>query len=167
MEEGAQIESINDLKNRFEHSIGFVLSDSDVPRPEGKSVNCYEYAFRLYEQRRYWDLVAKDPKHYQAMGILVRELIKQGLEPVSASEEGGLVVYRNDQCLNHVGFVRGRLVRSKWGPGGSVWDHRPEEVPISFGNVMGYYRAPTTEHVVEVFGRLSPERIQDWYDDNW
>jgi hypothetical protein len=164
--EDEQISIVNGLRNRFQHSITLVSRDSEVSRPAGESVNCYEFALRLFEDRRYWEILNAAPYRIPAQGLLIEGLVAAGLEHLDSSREDALVVYRGD-CIGHVGRARGPAVRSKWSPGGCVWDHEPLEVPETYGRLMGYFAVPHIDQTLRIFEKEMSglcKRALDWYN---
>jgi hypothetical protein len=153
-----QIKYIEDLKPGFKHSIRFLElgSDSDATGSETRWVNCYEWAFGLYREEKYWNQVAR-VSNVHANGAFIETLIDKKIPRMSTPQEGGLVVYRRNETaiLCHVAIVHGSLVHSKWGPGGCVWEHALEEVPKSYGSVDSYFKPPDKEQVLEAFCQLS------------
>jgi hypothetical protein len=122
-----QISIVNSLRDRFPHSITLVSRDSDVWRPPGETVNCYEFALGLFDHPKYLEILNRAQWRIPAQGLLVEDLITAGLERLDSSRENALVVYHSD-CIGHVGRARGDRVCSKWSPGGCVWNHAPLEV---------------------------------------
>ena len=57
--EDEQIAIVDSLRDRFAHSITLVSRDSEVSRPEGDAVNCYEFALGLFEHPRYWEILSR------------------------------------------------------------------------------------------------------------
>jgi hypothetical protein len=137
-----QISIVDSLRERFSHSITLVLRDSEVPRLRGDAVNCYEFTLGLFNNLRYRDILDTARFRIPAQGLLIEDLIEAGLERLDSPRENALVVYRSG-CIGHVGQLRGGKVRSKWSPGGCVWDHAPLEVPLGYGTLMGW---ATTRH---------------------
>jgi hypothetical protein len=163
--EDEQIAIVNSLRDRFTHSITLVCRDSEVSRPENTAVNCYEFALGLFEHPRYWEILNRARYPIPAMGLLVEDLIAAGLERLDSSREDVLLVYGRD-CVGHVGRVRGHAVRSKWSPGGCVWDHLALEVPETYGRLWGYYAAPPIEQTLRIFEEEMSgicKRALDWY----
>jgi hypothetical protein len=163
--EAEQISIVNGLRDRFGHSISLVARDSDISRPAGDTVNCYEFALGLFDHPRYWKIRNEAPFALSAQGLLIEDLIAAGLERLDSSQGNALVVYRSD-CIGHVGRARGDRVRSKWSPGGCVWEHALLEVPVSYGSLMGYYAPPPIEEALDIFeNEMSGncKRALDWY----
>ena len=161
-----QTSIVNSLRDRFTHSITLICRDSEISRPENNAVNCYEFALGLFEQPRYWEILNRARHRIPAMGLLVEDLIAAGLERLDSSREDVVVVYGLD-CIGHVGLVRGHAVRSKWSPGGCVWDHLPLEVPETYGRLMGYVAPPQIEQTLRVFEEQmggNCKRALDWYN---
>jgi hypothetical protein len=148
--EDEQISIVNGLRDRFSHSITLVLRDSGVPRPHDDAVNCYEFALGLFEHPRYWDILDRARYRIPPQGLLIEDLIAAGLERLDSPRDNALVVYRSD-CIGHVGLARGGGVRSKWSPGGCVWDHAPLEIPETYGSVVGYYMPPRIDQTLGIF----------------
>ena len=163
--EDEQIRVVESLRDRFEHSITLVSKDSEVWRPAGESVSCYEFALGLFEHSRYWEIWKAALCKIPAQGLLIEDLITAGLERLDSARENALVVYRSD-CFGHVGRARGNKVQSKWSPGGCVWDHAPLEVPQVYGGLWGYYASPSIDETLTIFaGEMSGtcKRALEWY----
>src|SRR5262245_29242956 len=98
-----QVGIVNALQKRYPHSISLVCRDSDIRHPGQQSVNCYEYAFKLFAEQRYWDIIERALFPLPAVGLLVHDLIADGaMRPLAGVEEGAVVVYKNPRCYSHV-----------------------------------------------------------------
>jgi|SRR5215213_9121762 len=163
--EDKQIAVVNSLRDRFAHSITLVSRDSEVSRPAGEAVNCYEFALGLFEHPRYWEILSAARYRIPAQGLLVEDLIKAGLERLDSSHDDAVVVY-GDDCIGHVGRARGDRVRSKWSAGGCVWDHVPLEVPETYGGLLGYFAQPEIDQTLQIYEKEMSgvcKRALDWY----
>lgn len=164
--EDDQINTVNSLRKRFAHSITLVFRDSEISRAAGKAVNCYEYALGLCEHPRYWKILNGARYPIPAQGLLIEDLIAAGLERLDSSLENTLVFYCSD-CIGHVGRARGEGVRSKWSPGGCVWDHAPLEVPENYGRLVSYYTPPLIDETLDIFEEEMSgncNRALEWYN---
>jgi hypothetical protein len=132
----------------------------------GEPVNCYAYALGLFDHLKYWEILDKAQFRIPAQGLLIHDLIAVGLlKRLQSSGEGALVVYAHD-CIGHAGRVVGNSVRSKWSPGGCVWDHAPLEVPARYGRVVGYYATPSIDDTLAIFQKEMTgicKRAFNWY----
>lgn len=146
-----QISHIEALRLTHNHSIAL------VPWSGALSFNCVQYAFDLIDlldvirckinslhnegQRR-----RIGPLGTSFVNFLIKENDLQGL---TLAESGSVIVYLTDNGkVQHCGkMLGGKLVRSKWGYQGCVWQHHINEVPITYG-APRFFMSVSTNNLV-------------------
>jgi len=123
----ARIES---LRHQFRHTIDPMESGY----PIGK-YNCVLYALGLVGR------IDHDLPLLWAKTEIVQGLITEGIFAKSEPRPGAFVVWSSQLGVQHIGKLTAPdRVESKWGTG-RLWAHGLTEIPIRYGDVLGFYNA--------------------------
>lgn len=118
------------------------LSPDELPY---KNYDCTMYAFNFYKDSR---VCEKDPKPDNKY---TQFLIDKGYITTKNKEDDDYLIYFDNKSIaTHIGLYKNGRIVSKWGPF-DIWEHKVEEVPLSYGNEAEY------------FGKLTYPTIYEYY----
>lgn len=152
---------IADLASTHPHSIRCVGKEQSFHR-------CFAHAFQLTQSETYYRIADIDAcsgrKVFFAGSEFARFLTQRGkLQEISQNEArpGDVVIYFDDEEMpEHAGRIvaDGKRIKSKWGGGGLLLEHRLYEVPESYGEVVRFYRIILTEEAEWAFLEFAKSR---------
>ena len=151
---------IADLASTHPHSIRCVGKE--------KSHRCFAHAFQLTQSKTYRYIAYIDAcsgrEVFFAGSEFARFLTQSGkLQEISQNETrpGDVVIYfDDDEMPEHAGRIvaDGKRIKSKWGGGGLLLEHRLYEVPESYGEVVRFYRTILTKEAEGAFLEFAKSR---------
>jgi len=147
-----QIAAVNELRNRYGHTIDVVETVADASRAPGQ-YNCYMFALGVQRSQAILELLA-DPYIKLGNGFMAWLLVNSHLSAVDPTTvtPNPVVLYMTSESPVHAGrWDRDRVV-SKWGLD-HVWRHRVYEVPSSYGAIAQPYGALPRDLVEQLFAQ--------------
>jgi|HubBroStandDraft_2_1064218.scaffolds.fasta_scaffold04999_8 hypothetical protein len=144
---GLQVRLVASLAEKYKHSISLV--EQGIPgTPEIYTV-CYRHSFGLAKV----GLVDRLLKCYNVetgrefAGFIIGRLHEI---PPDDTHDGDHIIYSTADQIEHAGNVEGGLIESKWGKA-HRWRHGVYEVPLSYGDIVRFYRHLPHEDAVSGF----------------
>ena len=141
---------LEELKARYAHTIAILQDGAN----EIERFNCFAYAFRVWSEPLYRELVDQWQSSSLIDSEFVSKMIGWGDLAVlleGESRPGSLVLYFAAGRLCHAGIVEDAsaepTIRSKWG-GNEVHRHKLWEVPACHGDRVQFFRAPDPQAVL-------------------
>jgi len=133
-----QIEEIDRLNRKLHSKITLYEKATD----KSCNYNCFMFALKISSSGiECW----RNPG-IQPDSSFVRHLLKSmdqlNLVPPDKGIDGDIAIYFDGRrSPKHAGILKNGRIVSKWGDAKThVWEHGPWEVPISYGNVIKFYR---------------------------
>lgn len=154
---GAQLVAVENLKRTHPHRIRAIRS-VDLNNVRTWRFNCHAFTFGLWKHELFWQLRESHPKAWPDGTFVIDHLLPQ-MSAVAPRDwrEGAVVLYYEGDRLKHSGLRQGRLVHSKWGDC-HTWEHGLLEVPLSYGQRVLYYEAPTAQLVISAYVQFARQR---------
>jgi hypothetical protein len=136
---------IAELTSLHKHDIEVVASPTPIDR-----YTCAVHAFDLVDDQEYEAIVLASPDHVYASPSFVQRLIDRGrLERIAEGMVGGLIIYRADGTIQHIGrLISPERVESKWGVG-HLYRHGLLAVPLQYGSEIEFAAAIRSDAVLD------------------
>jgi hypothetical protein len=112
-----------------------------------RPLTCHAFALDLLEIER---LTTPEGKPVVPSSEFIGRIIAVDLEELDGPEDDCLVVYFDQDEVQHSGRWRSGRVVSKWGTG-HIWSHQVFETPASYGCMARTFRALTPEALMRLW----------------
>lgn len=147
-----QIESINDLKKCFEHSIK-LRKEWKVKYRNKEVFTCYSYAFDIWKSRDVRNIMMKHRRELHPIAGFISYLVKNKMlqgKKWEDRKDGDIIIYFDNGQTEHAGKICGEKVISKWGTV-HIWEHDVFEIPKKYGNECKFYLKIEKEMAIRYF----------------
>jgi hypothetical protein len=133
------------------HSIRILVSAEGLDR-----YNCYMHALDMVGCFGEEDPYTPFRGEFYVNSKFVRYLLNGGhLRKTRKARKGKLAIYFENGVIRHIGCVsKGGRIVSKWGGCGNLYEHRPREVPMMYGNRIRYYEPISGDDAVGLFEKF-------------
>jgi hypothetical protein len=131
-----QIPLVANLIEKYKHSISLI--EQGIPGTPEIYITCYRHSFGLAKV----GLVDRLLKCYSVEtgrdfgGFVIGRLHE--ISPEDA-HDGDHIIYSTADQIEHAGNVKNGVIESKWGKA-HRWRHGVYEVPLSYGDIVRFYR---------------------------
>lgn len=141
-----QLLLLADLADEHPHSIRLLIA-ADRDRRETWAFTCHTYTFGLRDSQ---DVLRHVTRKVFPNAAYVEWLLAHVLVETDGPADRDFVIYFNNVTVQHSGIWMGGRVQSKWGTG-HLWEHALHEVPLRYGDEVGFFRAVPAERCVAAF----------------
>lgn len=149
-EVGDQIQQINNLAQRYPHSISLV-HEAIPNKPETFSFNCYQHSFDLVNVEPVDRIMRTRPSVFpgrEYVAFLIDNFLCE--VRVQHAEDGDHVIYSTDLRIEHAGRISAGAIESKWGLM-HLLRHGLYEVPSRYGNRVRFFTRLSQRDAVQAF----------------
>ena len=144
--DAAQIPLVAGLADEHPHSIRLPVA-ADRERRETWAFKCHTYTFGLRDSE---DVLRHVTRTVFPNAAYVEWLLAHVLVETDGPANGEFVIYFNGVTVRHSGIWMGGRVQSKWGTG-HLWEHALHEVPLRYGDEVGFFCAVPAERCIAAF----------------
>ena len=151
--DAAQLPLVAGLADEHPHSIRLLVA-ADRECRETWAFNCHAYTFGLRDSD---DVLRNVTRKTFPNAAYVEWLLAHVLIETDEPADGDFVIYFTGVTGQHSGIWTGARVRSKWGTG-HLWEHALHEVPLRYGDEVGFFSAVPAERCIAAFVAFAQAR---------